>query len=99
MANKVSVPDLRFGYGLSLAVAKQWGLYISEGIGKTSTGVEEPRRFAEPGVFLVKPDHTLFYGAVQTMPFARPSFADLLGAIDFAISKNYPARGEYVGAL
>ncbi len=99
MANKVSVPDLRFGYGLSLAVAKQWGLYISEGIGKTSTGVEEPKRFAEPGVFLVKPDHTLYYGAVQTMPFARPLFADLLGAIDYSISKNYPARGEYVVAL
>lgn len=99
MAVKVGVTDLRFGYDLPLSVAKQWGLYISEGIGKTSIGVEEPMRFAEPGVFLIKPDQTLYYGAVQTMPFARPSFADLLMAIDFAISKNYPARGEYTSAV
>ena len=39
----------------------------------------------------------LYYGAVQTMPFARPHFDELLQAIDFAIDKNYPARGEYTG--
>jgi hypothetical protein len=33
------------------------------------------------------------------MPFARPQFQELLGAIDFAIAKNYPARGEYSGAV
>jgi hypothetical protein len=33
------------------------------------------------------------------MPFARPQFQDLLGAIDFAITKNYPARGEYAGEV
>jgi peroxiredoxin len=99
MAIKVGVADLRFGYDLPLSVAKQWGLYISEGIGKTSIGVEEPKLFSEPGVFLIKPDQTLYYGAVQTMPFARPSFTDMMMAIDFAISKNYPARGEYMGSV
>lgn len=99
MANKVGVPDLRFGYALPLATARAWGLYISTGRGKTSIGVEEPALFAEPGVFLVRSDQTLYYGAVQTMPFARPSFKDLLMAIDFAIDKSYPARGEYVGAV
>jgi peroxiredoxin len=99
MANKVDFADLRFGYNLPLPVAKEWGLYISEGIGKTSIGVEEPKLFPEPGVFLIKPDQTLYYGAVQTMPFARPSFADLMLAIDFSISKNYPARGEYTGSI
>jgi peroxiredoxin len=99
MANKVNMPDLKFGYALPLVTARAWGLYISEGIGKTSIGIEEPKRFAEPGVFLVRPDQTLYYGSVQTMPFARPSFTDLLMAIDFAIGKNYPARGEYTGAV
>jgi hypothetical protein len=28
------------------------------------------------------------------MPFARPSFGDLLKAIDFVIANDYPARGE-----
>ena len=99
MATKVGIVNLRFGYQLPLSAAKEWGLYISEGIGKTSIGVEEPKLFPEPGVFLIKPDQTLYYGAVQTMPFARPSFTDLMMAIDFAISKNYPARGEYTSAV
>lgn len=96
MANKVGMPDLRFGYALPLQTAHAWGLYISTGRGKTSAGVEEPSLFPEPGLFLVRPDQTLYYGAVQTMPFARPSFTDLIMAIDYSITKNYPARGEYV---
>ncbi|MBL8479043.1 MAG: AhpC/TSA family protein [Sterolibacteriaceae bacterium] len=99
MAEKVQARALRFGYGLSLKSARQWGLYISSSRGKTSIGIEEPALFSEPGVFLVRPDGTLYYGAVQTMPFARPSFQDLLGAIDFAIAKDYPARGEYTGEV
>jgi peroxiredoxin len=99
MATKVSASGLRFGYGLSLKAAREWGLYISTSRGKTSIGIEEPALFSEPGVFLVRPDGTLYYGAVQTMPFARPPFQDLIGAIDFAVSKDYPARGEYTGAV
>ena len=37
--------------------------------------------------------------AVQFMPFTRSPADELLGALDFAIEKNYPARGEYVGAV
>lgn len=55
--------------------------------------------FSEPGVLIVRPDGTLYCGSTQTMPFARPSFQDLLGAIDFAVAKDYPARGEYTGSL
>jgi hypothetical protein len=62
-------------------------------------GVDEPALFSEPGVFLVRPDGTLYYGAVQTAPFARPNFNDLLGALDFVIANNYPARGEFTGAV
>lgn len=99
MAEKLSAPELRMGYGLKLDVARQWGLYISASKGLTSIGIEEPPLFSEPAVFIVRPDTTLYYGAVQTMPFARPNFNDLLGALDFALAKNYPARGEYTGAL
>lgn len=98
MASKVGA-SLRFGYSLPLTAARKWGLYISASRGKTSINVEEPPLFSEPGVFLVRPDGTLYYGAVQTMPFARPLFSELLQAIDFAISKDYPARGEYDGPL
>lgn len=99
MADKVKATEMKIGYGLSLNSARQWGLYISAGRGKTSIGIEEPALFSEPGVFLVRPDGTLYYGAVQSMPFARPPFQDLLGALDFAIANDYPARGEYAGTV
>lgn len=99
MAEKVRAAQLRIGYGITLQTAREWGLYISESRGKTSIGIEEPARFSEPGVFLIRPDGTLYYGAVQTMPFARPSFSDLIGAIDFAVANAYPARGEYTGPV
>jgi peroxiredoxin len=86
--------NLTIGYGLELQTAYRWGLYVSSSRGKTSTGVEEPARFSEPGAFLVRPDGTLYWASVQTAPFARPHLRDIIGAIDFAIAKNYPARGE-----
>jgi peroxiredoxin len=99
MAEKVGASGLQFGYGLGLSNARAWGLYISAGRGATSIGIEEPALFSEPGVFLIKPDGTLYYGSTQTMPFARPQFQDLLGAIDFAVAKDYPARGEFTGQV
>jgi len=86
--------NLNIGYGLDLDVARQWDLYVSTGRGKTSSGFEEPAKFSEPGVFLVRADGTLYWASVQTMPFARPHFKDMLGAIDFVIKVDYPARGE-----
>lgn len=91
---KWGLPNLTVGYGVSIDTARQWGLYISTSRGVTSAGVEEPPLFAEPGLFLVKPDGTLYWGSVSTMPFARPHFSEIAQAIDFALSKNYPARGE-----
>ena len=87
---------LTLGYDLSLDSARQWGLFISSGRGKTSTGVEEPALFIEPGLFLVRPDNTLYCGSVQTMPFARPGFTEVLGAVDFVLANAYPARGEVI---
>ncbi|MFQ5566028.1 MAG: peroxiredoxin-like family protein [Paracoccaceae bacterium] len=99
MADKIGAKALRFGHGLALTKAREWGLYISTGRGKTSVGIEEPALFAEPGLFVVNADGTLYYGSVQTMPFVRPHFRELVAALDFAIAKSYPARGEYVDAV
>lgn len=99
MAEKVGANNLRFGYGLPLSVAKDWGLSISASRGKTSIGIEEPELFSEPGVFLVRPDQTLYYASVQTMPFVRPNFSEMIDALDFIIAKDYPARGEYTGDI
>ena len=91
---KWRIGSLPIGYGLDLDTARRWGLYVSSGRGTTSAGVAEPALFAEPGLFVARPDRTLYFGTVQTMPFARPHFADILGALDFVIAKSYPARGE-----
>lgn len=82
------------GYGLSMVAAREWGLYISSSRGKTSAGVVEPDQFNEPGLFLVRPDQTLYASSIATMPFARPHFKEILAAIDFIVEKDYPARGE-----
>ncbi len=92
--NEWALPNLRIGYDLDLTVARSWGLYVSTGRGKTSAGVDEPPLFSEPGLFLIQPDHTLYFSIVQTMPFVRPNFAEMLTALDFVIAKDYPARGE-----
>lgn len=99
MADKMGAGPLRIGYDLDLAMARSWGLYVSASRGKTSIGIEEPPLLSEPGVFLVRPDQTLYWLSVQTMPFARPNFAELVQAIDFVIKNDYPARGEFDGEL
>jgi peroxiredoxin len=93
---KWGIDRLTVGYGLDLDKAREWGLYISSSRGKTSFGIEEPALFSEPALYLVRPDGTLYFGTVQTMPFARPRFADVLEALDFVIENDYPARGEVI---
>ena len=99
MARKVGASELRIGYGMTLEVARRWGLYISTSRGKTSIGIEEPALFSEPGVFLIRPDRTIYYLSVQSMPFVRPPFSEMVQALDFVIKNDYPARGEYVGPV
>lgn len=91
-----SLDAVTLGYGLDLDMARDWGLYLSTSRGTTSAGIEEPAVFNEPGLFLVKPDKTLYFASVQTMPFARPALRDIVSAIDFVLAKDYPARGEVV---
>ena len=86
--------NLKIGFGVPVEKSREWGLYVSTSRGLTSAGVEEPALFAEPGLFLVRPDQTLYWASISTMPFARPHFPEILQAIDFVISKDYPARGE-----
>jgi peroxiredoxin len=99
MAQKIQAARLRMGYGLALSDARKWGLYISTSRGKTSLGIEEPPLFSEPGVFLIRPDRTIYYVAVQSMPFVRPNLAEMVQALDFVIKNDYPARGEYTGKV
>lgn len=80
---------LAIGYGQSVTSMREWGLFVSHGIKEP-----EPELFGEPGLFLVRPDGTLYYAAVNSMPFGRPRLDDMLAALDFIIARDYPARGE-----
>ncbi len=84
-----NIPSLPVGYGITIDKAREWGLYIS-----AAKDEKEPEHFSEPGLFLVKPDQTLYFSSIQSMPFARPHFDDILKAIDYILEKGYPARGE-----
>jgi len=84
-----SIESIPVGYGMSADKAREWGLNLSEGISD-----KEPDLFSEPGLFLIKKDGTLYFSSIQTMPFARPQFDDVLNALDFIDKEDYPARGE-----
>ncbi|QHI35105.1 putative peroxiredoxin [Kordia antarctica] len=82
------ISNIPIGYGFPIEEARKWGLFISEGIKK------EPKHFTEPGLFLLKSDGTMYWESIQSMPFGRPSFNDVLGGIDYILKAGYPARGE-----
>jgi len=92
--DKWGLDKLNIAHGLTIDKARELGLFVSKGIGTTSTGVVEPDVFSEPGLFMVRPDQTLYFADIQTMPFLRPDLTGLLPNLDFIISKDYPARGE-----
>lgn len=96
-ASEWGIDQLTICYGLNLAQAKAWGLYVSEGRGLSPRGLEEPPFFVEPAMFLVRPNGTLFGGQVQTMPFARPHLDDVLRAVDYILDHGVAPRGEYTG--
>ncbi len=80
---------LTLGYGQSVDSMREWGLFVSHAIKPA-----EPDHFGEPGLFLIRPDGTIYYEAIQSMPFGRPSFREMLSAIDFVLQNDYPARGK-----
>jgi len=80
---------LPVGYGQSVDSMREWGLFVSKGVKDP-----EPDLFGEPGVFLLRPDATVYMAALNSMPAARPRIEDLLGAAKFIVDNDYPARGE-----
>lgn len=79
---------ITLAYGMSEETARSFGLYISSAISD-----REPERFSEPGLFLVKPDRTLYFSSIQTSPFTRPPLAELIPGMRYAKEHGYPARG------
>jgi peroxiredoxin len=84
-----NVDRLTIGYDFSIEDARKWDLYVSNSINE-----DEPETFFEPGVFIIRPDNTLYAASIQSMPFARPELTAILKSIGFVLNKDYPARGE-----
>lgn len=76
-------------YDLSVERMREWDLYVSKGVKDP-----EPAQFNEPGLFLVRPDGTLYSAHVQSTPFARPHLDNLVTAVRYINENDYPARGE-----
>ena len=81
--------DLPLAHSLTEEQAREWGLYIST----RREDSEEPDRFSEPGLFLVRPDGRLYMAQVQSAPFTRPSIDQLLQGMRAVKKLDYPARG------
>jgi peroxiredoxin len=89
LAGEWKLERLPLGYGLTEDQMRAWGLFISHGINEG-----EPALFNEPGLFLIAPDHTVYYESILSMPVGRPRLDDLLGGIGYWTTHDYPARGE-----
>lgn len=89
-----NLKGITLGYALNLETARAWGLYVSSRIERISYELAEPKCFVEPALFLVRAEGTLYGSWLQTTPFARPRFEDLLEGLDFVLAHDYPARGE-----
>jgi len=83
------ISNIPLGFGFSIENARKWGLFISKGVSD-----KEPDTFFEPGLFLLKPDGTVYWESIQSMPFGRPEFDDVLNGIKYILKEDYPARGE-----
>lgn len=74
---------------LSEADMRNLGLYVSDPLSPDETD----RRFAEPGVFCIRPDNTVQIAAISNGPSARPDLEELLDGMIFTIENSKPARG------
>lgn len=83
--------NLPIGYNLTLESAKKWGLYISRGI-KDS----EPDIFNEPGIFLIDTEGLVYYSAMYSNPWGRPSIPAFLKGLQYIKKTKYPPRGEVI---
>ncbi len=77
------------GYDLSEAHMRALGLYVSDPLSPDETD----RRFAEPGVFCVRPDGVIQVVCISNGPAARPDLVELLDGMKFNIAHDRPARG------
>jgi len=81
--------DFTVGYGLTPEQMRALGLYISE----PRSPKETDRPFAEPAVFLVRPDNRIQIVDIANAPFARTDLDQILSGLIWIQDNDYPVRG------
>ncbi|SFA85982.1 Peroxiredoxin [Poseidonocella pacifica] len=81
--------EFDIGYSLSEAQMAILGVYVSDPLSPTETD----RRFAEPGVFVLRPDGTILLISISNGPSARPDLEELLDGMIFTKENDRPPRG------
>jgi len=77
------------GYGMTETDMRHVGVHISDPL----TPDETDRRFAEPGIYCLRPDGTVQIVCTSNGPAARPDLDELLDGMIFTIENDKPARG------
>jgi peroxiredoxin len=72
--------------------SRDWGLFLSN----KRPGTNEPELYSEPGLFVIRPDNTVFFVQRQSAPFTRPSMEQLVFGLTYAAENKYPTRGTVV---
>jgi peroxiredoxin len=88
MRDDWGVARVPLAYGLTETQMRTWGLFVSRGLDE-----DEPPVFNEPALFLIRPDGTIHYASILSMPVGRPRLDDLLAGIEYWSALDYPARG------
>lgn len=83
-----AIDGISIGYEMPEAMAREWGLWISERVVE-----KEPPIFSEAAMTWVGADGTILAHWQQSVPFARPPFEDILSGINFVRTNNRPPRG------
>lgn len=89
MARDLGLERVRVGHGVDLALLSQSGVFLSE---VTRDGAV--LRFAEPSLWLVRPDRRLYAIFQGSMSCARPDLASLLDGVDMLAPHGFPPRGN-----
>ncbi|MHA3791134.1 redoxin domain-containing protein [Sphingomonas sp. YL-JM2C] len=82
------VSNIVVGHGLRVEDARRFGLFMSRA-NRGGTVVH----FAEPALFLIRRDRTI-YGIIQnSMSCGRPDLASLIEGLDILAARDFPLRG------
>jgi peroxiredoxin len=90
MRTEWGIDRVPLAYAFTEPQMRAWGLFVSHAIKDDELPV-----FNEPGLFLIRPDGTVYYESILSMPVGRPRLDDLLGAVAFWTEHDYPARGGH----